>query len=439
MTSFALGTNAALDFSTYLGGSDLDQVRDLFIDNQGNVYVTGRTASTDFPTTASVFQRTYNGGPQDAFVAKFSRNGQLLFSTYLGGSAYDVGYGIVVDQAGFIYVSGRTSSTNFPVTPGSFQTTYGGGNAGSPPYFGGDFFVAKIKPDGSGIVWGTYIGGSGDDTARGRVALDAAGAVYVEGLTQSPNFPVSGTAVQRTLHGKEDGAVIKLSPDGSQLVYGTYLGGNESLEEGAYGGILVDGNGEAWVIGTTSASDFPTTPNAFQRSLRGAADAFLVRLSADGSALRASTLLGGSGFEEAEALALDRNGNPLLVGLTDSSDLPVTPGTVQTALRGASDAFVVKLMPDLSRPVFFTYLGGSNREDSDASSGVQFDSAQNIWLMITTSSADFPVTPKALQSSLAGGQDIAVIELAPDGSAILFSTYLGGAGNDFGRSMHMRD
>jgi len=163
-------------FSTYFGGSQFDQIRDTYIDAQGNVYITGRTESTDLTTTSGVLQRNFGGAPQDGFIAKFSPSGALLFCTYLGGSSQDNGYSIFVDNSGFIYVGGRTSSTNFPATAGAFQTTYGGGTSGAP-FFGGDMFVAKLSADASSVVWATYIGGAGDDVMRGRITVDSAGNV----------------------------------------------------------------------------------------------------------------------------------------------------------------------------------------------------------------------------------------------------------------------
>jgi Beta-propeller repeat len=434
-------TTSQINFSTYLGGSGFDAVRDVFLDDAGNVYITGRTTSTSLPTTPGVFQPGYGGGGQDAFVAKFSYGGQLIFLTYLGGSNYDVGYSIGVDSAGFIYVSGRTSSSDFPVTPGAFQTTYGGGQSTVAPYFGGDWFVTKIKPDGSGIVWSTYIGGSNDDSARGRLFVDSTGAVYVEGVTQSTNFPTTSGAYQTTLQGSSGGAVVKLSPDGSHLLYSTYLsasGGGVSAD----GGLAVNSNGEAFVCGFTNAPNFPTTTNAFQTGLTGQSDAFVVRLSADGSQLLASTLLGGS-TDSSGALAtnacdgfdLDSAGNPVAMGITTATNFPTTPGVFQPAAQGGSDAWVTKLTPSLSSLLFSTYVGTPGNEGVDTSRLV-VGSSGNYWFAVNTNSSAFPVTSNAVQKAYGGGSlDTVVVELSGDGSNIVYASYLGGSGTDFGRSI----
>jgi hypothetical protein len=430
--------NGQLRFSTYFGGNDFEQVRDVALDSQGNIYVTGRVFSKNLPTTSGAFQPSFRGGPMDAFVAKFSSTGQMVFCTYLGGSVYDVGYSIAVDAAGFIYVSGRTSSPDFPVTSGAFQTTYAGGRSTLAPYLGGDVFVVKMKPDGSGIVWGTYVGGSSDDAARGRLVLDASGAVYVEGVTDSSNFPTTSNAPQRVLHGSQDAFVFKLSPDGSQLLYSTYLGGNESQGEGAFGGIAVNGQGEAYVCGSTTAADFPATAGAQNRTLSGQSDIFLARLGANGN-LIAATLLGGSADEDCQGLVLDSAGRPVVFGSTNSSNFPTTASAYQRAFAGgAHDFTLTKLSADLSSIIFSTYIGGSGNEGGDTAR-VDVDASDNVVLVGVTSSSAFPVTSGAVQSTYAGGvEDSVLIKLSADGSRILFATYLGGNGDDYARSIRYR-
>jgi len=422
-------TASVFGFSTYLGGSDSEQVRDVFVDDQGSVYVTGWTKSPNLPTTSGVFQPGYRGG-QDAFVAKFSASGQLVFLTYLGGSGDEVAYGISVDAAGFIYLNGRTSSADFPVTQGAFQTTIGGG---------ADAFVTKMKPDGSGLVWSTFVGGSNDDQGRGRNVVDSTGAVYVNGATTSTNFPTQN-AIQTSLKGSADGFVLKLSPDGSRLLYSTYLGGTDTDGlDALISGLAVNSNGEAFVCGFTSAANFPTTPGAFQPALKGTTNGTIIRLSASGQLL-ASTLLGGSGssFQSCEGLTLDSAGNPVAMGLTGAPDFPTTAGVFQTALQGQLDMWIAKLTPDLSRVVFSTYVGTSGSEVVDTSR-VELDASGNIWFALNTDSAGFPVTPNALQATYGGGtHDAVVVKLAADGSRILYATYLGGSADDFARSFRYK-
>src|SRR3989449_4869999 len=271
-----------LAYSTYLGGSTIDQGFGIAVDSAGNAYVAGDTISTNFPTTPGAFQTTF-GGPfccmGDAFVTKLNALGSgLVYSTYLGGGGNDQGNGIAVDSAGHAYVTGFTLSTNFPTTPGAFQTASGGGP---------DAFVTKLNALGSGLVYSTYLGGSGDDEGNG-IAVDSAGNAYVTGLTfsfpASNNFPTTPGAFQTTSFLGVP-FVTKLNPTGSALVYSTYLEvfGGFFVDEGL--GIAVDSVGNAYVTGETfTFNPFPTTPGAFQTTSGGGLqDAFVTKLNPTGS------------------------------------------------------------------------------------------------------------------------------------------------------------
>jgi hypothetical protein len=331
-------TGTALVYSTYLGGSARDQAYGIAVDGAGNAYVTGYTESTDFPTTEGAFQTVYGGGVRDAFVAQLSADGTALaYSTYLGGSAHDEARAITVDSAGNAYVTGFTASTDFPTTEGAFQ-----------PAHQGDFvlsaFVTKLSGDGTALVYSTYLGGSGGYDVGYGIAVDGAGNAYVTGGTGSIDFPTTPGAFQTTLRGT-NAFVSKLSGDGTALVYSTYLGGSGG-DTG--GGVAVDGAGNAYVAGSTSSNNFPTTPGAFQTSNRGGVfDAFVSKLSGDGTALVYSTYLGGFARDQALGIALDGAGNAYVTGFTNSTNFPTTPGAFQTAFRGSSpdsfNAFVAKL------------------------------------------------------------------------------------------------
>src|SRR5438309_281207 len=326
-----------LSYSTYLGGSDFDAAGGIAVDSAGNAFVTGDTSSANFPTTSGAFQTTY-GGNSDAFVTKLNPTGSaLIYSTYLGGSGDDIGFGIAVDSAGNAFVAGITDSANFPTTPGAFQTTYGGGS------INGDGFVAKLNPTGSALIYSTYLGGSGDDLGFG-IAVDSAGNAYVTGLTDSANFPTTPGAFQTTYGGgNADAFVTKLNPTGSALIYSTYLGG--SGEEGGKG-IAVDSAGNAYVTGLTDSANFPTTPGAFQTTYGGGnSDAFVTKLNPTGSALIYSTYLGGSGGEEPSGIAVDSAGNAFVAGITDDTTFPTTSGVFQTANGGNGDAFIARISP----------------------------------------------------------------------------------------------
>jgi len=353
-------SGSTLVYSTYLGGSGVygDFSSGIAVDSAGNAYVIGTTSSNDFPTAAA-FQPTLAGGSrfgaQNAFVTKLNSSGSaLVYSTYLGGTssrAPDSGYGIAVDVDGNAYVTGYTTSNNFPTTPGAFQPAISG------PYFSGgipqDAFVTKFNPAGS-VVYSTYLGGSYDDSGVG-IAVDAAGNAYVTGGTGSSDFPTTAGVFQPAFSG---GAfVTKLNPTGSALVYSTYLGGYSGAGSS---GIAVDGNGNAYVAGGTilscgrysCVSDFPTTPGAFQPTYGGGnSDGFVTKFNPTGSALVYSSYLGGSGADHVSGVALDPSGNAYVTGSTTSANFPTTVGAFQPIPRGPGNAFVTKIVDVVPAPV----------------------------------------------------------------------------------------
>jgi hypothetical protein len=342
----------------------------------------------------------------------------LSYSTYLGGSGDDAGFGIAVDGAGNAYVTGRTDSTDFH-TADPAQPANAGGNA--------DAFVAKLNAAGSALVYATYLGGSGDDLATG-IALDGAGNAYVFGQTSSIDFPtVNALQPASGGGGFYDAFVAKLNAAGSALVYSTYLGGSRDDQAGL--GIAVDGAGNAYVSGFTTSTNFPMK-NALQPTYGGGAhDAFVAKLNAAGSALVYSTYLGGTGEDGGFAIAVNGAGNAYVTGYTISSNFP-TKNPLQPALigGGAADAFVAKLSTTGNALVYSTYLGGGAE---DAGLSIDVDGAGNAYLTGETQSSDFP-TKNPLQFASGGGQDAFVAKLNTAGSALVYSTYLGGSGDDLG-------
>jgi hypothetical protein len=411
-----------LAYSTYLGGGSDDSGQAVAVDSTGSSYVTGWTSSTDFPITPGAYQTTAPGGTADAFVAKLAPDGKsLVYATYLGGSDQDIGAAIAVDSAGSAYVAGRTLGTDFPTTPGAYKTTAPGGPA--------DGFVTKLSPDGQTLAYSTYLGGSDQDNAQG-IAVDSAGSAYVTGYTDSGNFPTSGGAFQTTLGGTRDDFVTKLAPGGNTLVYSTYLGGTG--DEGEFhAGIAVDSAGSAYVTDKTDSADFPTTPGAYDRTLRGSLDAFVSKLASDGTTLLYSTYLGGSSDEDFSGggVAVDSAGSAYVIGSTSSTDFPTTAGAFDRTLRGSSDAFVSKLAPDGTGLAYSTYLGGGGDE---IGIGIALDSANAAYATGSTYSTDFPTTADALDTTLGGTSDAFVSKLAADGGSLAYSTYLGGSADDFG-------
>ena len=376
-----LSSAGSLVFSTYLGGSGSDNGAGIAVDSAGNVYVTGSTTSTNFPTTAGVVQTTLNG-PSDAFVAKLNSTGSsLTYSTYLGGSGSESGNSIAVNSAGNAYITGFTTSSNFPTTTGSFQTTYGGGTANA--------FITELSADATTLVYSSFLGGSGSDSGA-SVAIDASGAAFVTGTTSSTNFPTAA-ALQPTLAGQNNAFVTEVSAGGTALQFSTYLGGSGADQ--AYS-LALDGSGNVYVTGSTTSSNFPTKGPA-QSQLGGATNAFVSKLNAEGSALVYSTFLGGSASDGAYGIAVDSSGNAYVVGVASSSNFPsVNP--IENFNSSPDDAFVVRVAPDGASFAFSSYLGGSG---IDYARGVAVDSAGNIDIIGTTNSSDFPVTPKSFQTA----------------------------------------
>jgi hypothetical protein len=409
-----------LVYSTYLGGSGNDDGTAIAVDTSGNAYVTGSTSSTNFPTTPGAFQTTNGGGTNDydAFVTKLNATGSaLVYSTYLGGAGRNPGLAIAVDASGNAYVTGFTNGS-FPVTQGAFQTTFGAG--------GFNAFVSKLSATGSALLYSTYLGGSVYDEGCG-IAVDASGNAYVTGVASSPDFPTTPGALQTSYGGMQDAFVTKLNAAGSALVYSTYLGGSD-YDWGR--GIAADASGNAYVIGSTQSSNFPTTAGAFQTILSGEGNAFVSKLSPTGTALIYSTYLGGGGdFGSGGGIAVDVSGNAYLTGATDSSSFPTTPGAFQTTSGGWKDAFVTELNATGSALVYSTYLGGSS---SDYGNGITVDPWGDAYIIGITYSSDFPTTPGAVQTTFGGVFDAFVSKLNADGSALLYSTYLGGNNHDWG-------
>jgi Beta-propeller repeat len=398
-------------YSTYLGGNGDDPGNAIAVDASGNAYVTGSTTSTNFPTTLPL-QGSY-GGSTDVFVTKINALGSgRFYSTYLGGNADDEGLGIAVDNAGNAYVTGFTSSTNFPIA-NPFQASHGGGTY--------DVFVTKINSAGSAPVYSTYLGGSGDDFGFG-IAADSSGNAYVTGHTASTNFPTTNP-IQASNGGITDAFVTKINSNGSGRFYSTYLGGTGD-DRGR--SIAVDSTGNAYVTGWTSSADFPTT-SPMQGAFGGGTDAFVTKINSNGSGRFYSTYLGGSGSEIGFGIAVDGSGNAYVAGRTDSSNFPTT-NPLQISNGGATDVFVTKLNAAGSSRVYSTYLGGSG---SDLGQGIAVDGAGNAFVTGYTSSTNFPTT-SPLQVSNGGSLDAFVTKINAAGSARVYSTYLGGSGDDEG-------
>jgi len=425
----SLVIDPVLSYSTYLGGGKNDFGQGIAVDSSGNAYVTGYTASTDFPIIDPL-QNGNGGGVYSAFVSKLTADGSgLVYSTYLGGSTYDIGWGIAVDSSGSAYVTGGTKSADFPTVNPIQATCHQCGVSGS------NAFVSKLSADGSALVYSTFLGGGGD--AGTAIAVDSSGNAYVTGYTVATDFPTVN-AFQATCSGctsgSNDAFVAKLKADGSALVYSTYLGGSQR-DDGL--GIAVDSSGSAYVTGLTYSTDFPTV-NPIQAACEGCLvglfgydDAFVTKLNATGSALVYSTYLGGSYADQGNAIAVDSSGNAYVTGSTYSINFPTVKPIQATCGTGEciDDAFVAKVNAAGSALVYSTYLGGST-VNYGYGFGIAVDSSGNAYVTGITQEPDFP-TVNAFQGTCAsctsGGLDAFVAELKPDGSALVYSSYLGGS------------
>src|SRR5216117_242435 len=412
--------------ATYLGGNDADFGSGIAVDAAGAAYVTGQTFSTDFTASCTdpctVLDGTHGGGSADAFVTKINAAGTaLVYSTYLGGSNDDYGYGIAVDAAGAAYVTGSTQSTDFaagctdPCTVLDLDAARNGRIGG---------FVTKINAAGTALVYSAYLGGSDYDYGAG-IAVDAAGAAYVTGYTTSTDFTAGCTApctvLNGTLRGFFDAFATKINAAGTALVYSTYLGGSGG--DFAHG-IAVDAEGAAYVTGSTQSADFTagcTTPcTVLDATLNGVSDAFVTKINAAGTALVYSTYLGRNDYEDGWGIAVDAAGAAYVTGHTDSADFTAgctAPCTVLNgSLAGLGDAFVTKLNPTGSALVYSTYLLGES--PVEYGNGIAVDAAGAAYVTGETRRGSYFDSPR----------DAFVRKINAAGTALVYSTYLGGSG-----------
>lgn len=470
-------SGTALIYSTYLGGSSGETAYGLSVDSSGNAYVVGQTGSKDFPTTTGAFQTSFPASLRTSFVSKVNVAGNgLVYSTYLGGTSQvsflccDLAAAVATDATGNAYIAGTTVSSGFPVTTGAAQTKLAASLSSNA-------YAAKLNPSGTGLVYATFLGGSGQvqfnigpavfqgDLAT-AIAVDGAGSAYVAGLAHSPDFPVTATAFQTknkaaTTSGTAsqipgyNAFVTKINSGGTAFVFSTYLGGSGvTIANGGFGNqvifgdqanaIAVDGAGNVYVTGAAYSSDFPVTTGAYQSKLKAAQpvasplnfaklgyNAFVTKLNPGGTNLVYSTFVGGSGSDAASGIAIDPSGNAYIAGTTTSLDFPVSSAAVQSANKAAitnsaGSAFVSQLNPSGIALVYSTFLGGSGLVTStgqalgDAAYALTLNSAGNVYVAGTARSADFPITQGALQTtnnaSSSKGQNAFVALINPAGS-----------------------
>jgi len=377
-------------YSTFVGGSGYERGVSIAIDAEQNAYVMGGTKSSDFPTTADCFDNSFNGEFSDAFVFKLNLNGsELLYSTFVGGSQVDEGKVIVLDHAKNAYIGGNTYSPDFPTTEGCWDDSHNNGS---------DVFISKLNQDGSSLHYSTFIGGSKRELC-GDITLDSLKNVYITGETDSPDFPTTVGCFDASYNGG-DVFVSKLNHDGSAILYSTFVGG-DNIEFG--NGITLDLENNAYVSGTTFSSDFPTTADCFDNSFNGEfSDAFVFKLSPDGSSLIYSTFLGGKASDNGGNIILDSENNAYIMGRTHSSDFPVTSDSYDGSYNEGGDIYISILNPAGSGLVYSTFVGGKN---SEWGSSIILDSKNNIYIGGVTKSSDFPTTDGCYDGSYNGESD----------------------------------
>lgn len=404
-----------LTYATYIGGLGNDEGLGITGGADGSTYLAGRTFAANFPTTDGAFQEGDAGG-WETFVSKLNADGDLEYSTYLGGDATDWATALALDEDGMAVVAGRTDSDDFPTTAAAAQEDRADDN---------DAFVAKLSADGASLVYSTYLGGTGADIASG-LSLDDDGTAVVSGPTNSDDFPATAGAAQENLaqSGTNDVFVTKVAPNGESFEQSTYLGGTGS---DAANGVALDADGAVYVSGQTGSDDFPTTAGAYQESHAGGDDdAFVAKLATDLTDVDYATYLGGTDGDAANDVGVDSNGRAYVVGRTTSADFPLASALQETF--GGGDAFAARLAADGAALDYSTYLGGSGSDW-----GIALDVVDDhVYFTGFTGSATFPTLDPL--ASYAGHNDAFITELDGDGE-LAFSTYLGGIGDERARAI----
>jgi hypothetical protein len=404
---YPLVIDPILSYSTYLGGTSGDLGADIAVDDAGNIYVTGHTASNNFLTSNS--PNSTQNGMEDIFIAKLNSTG-LIYSAYIGGKHSDYSNSIALDQLGNVYITGGTYSSDFPLKNPLDNIMDGTEDA----------FIAKLNPTGTNLIYSTYFGGNEDDNGN-AIAVDTSGNAYITGGTGSNDILYSGGSF---LNGLMDSFVAKLNADGKSINYFTYLGGTN---DDTGNGIVVDLSGNIYVAGTTSSFDFPLI-NSIDSSLNGETDVFIIKIDAAENAIY-STFIGGNNSDGASNVAIDVSGNVYVTGFTNSTNFPLI-NPIDSVLN-VQDAFVLKLNNSGEKLIYSTYLGGSGNDSGNA---IAVDQLGNAYIIGETNSSNFPFL-KGLKSTSNGSTDIFIAKLNTEGSAFDYSTYLGGDYTDTGRGI----
>jgi Beta-propeller repeat len=446
-TTKALIIDPVLTYASRLGGSNGEINAAIAVDGAGNVYVTGTTESFDFPVVNQIpgaCQGSCSTSFDVVYVTKINAAGNaLVYSSRIGGSNFDEGFGIAVDSLGNAYLTGLTSSADFPQVnpiPGACLGTCGTG-------LSQDAFVTKINAAGNALVYSTLLGGSGNDDAF-AIAVDGSGNAYLTGQSNSTDFPqvnpIPGACLGTCGTGSfpQDAFVTEVNAAGNALVYSSYLAGS-AFTQGF--GIAADSAGNAYVVGLTQSADFPRVNQIAGACLgtcgTGAnSDGFVTKINAQGVSLAYSSVFGGSGFDDVAAIALDSSGNAYLTGSAGSVDFPqVNP--IKKATKGCGtgtgDAFVSKINSAGSALVYSSLVGGQR---DDEGTGIAVDSLGNAYLIGFTQSVNFP-SVRPIRGACLGtcskklAANVFVVNVNAAGSALVYSSVVGGSASDQGHGI----
>jgi len=423
-----------IKMSSYLGGSNLDQIRDVAVDSHGNLVLAGNTISPNFPTTPGSYDPTFNTGgtyPADAIVAKVSSTGALLWSTLVGGPNYERAYGLEVDAQDNIIIAGRAGA-GLPVTPGVFQPTFGGGPV-EPTYGSQDGFICKLDATGSTLIFCTYLGVADHGFIR-DVAVDQDGDIYVAECTSVGGFPAAWfvNAFQKSVAGGFDWVVVKIASDGTKVRWATYLGGPG--DESCATSIRVDGQKNVYLYAPTPSSNLTVTPGG--RAYSANNDFYLAKIDSSGHSLLYGTYIGGSGREgiETHTLAITPQGEVYASGYTASADFPTTAGAYQAAPgqnpNTSGDMFIVHVS-STGVLLHSTYYGGSGGEMGE---GITVDGSGDVYVSGFTNSPLGEI-PHTLTFGPNGLSDMLLVKFDPQLGQRLFSARIGGPASEFGRSV----
>src|SRR3989338_5202130 len=402
--------------STFVGGSDNDSASAIAIDSSGNVYIAGKTTSSNYPAYEYDISQNKN---EDVFVSKFSSDLKtLISSTFIGGSKNDSANAIAIDSSGNVYIAGKTTSSDYPATSGSYDSSFN--DSGDSTI--GDVFVSRLNCDLSSLLSSTFVGGGKEDYAS-SIAIDSSGNILITGGTNSSDYPLVSGSYDTSHNGSYDVFVSKLSSDLTSLLSSTFVGGNDFDVASA----IIASSDSIYITGWTYSSNYPTTSGYYDTSHNGSYDVFISKLSSDLTSLLASTFIGGVNMDFANTITADSLGNIYIAGFTNSSDYPTTTGSYDPSHNGENDVFISKLNGALTNLLSSAFIGGSG---SEIAYGMAIFS-DNIYIYIAgeTNSSNYPTTSGAYEELYTSSYDVFISKLDTNISSYTLTVTTSGTGS----------